>query len=221
MSFDVNLILAHLPAILQAAGVTALTWTVGMVCGLALGLAIAIARFYGGFVVSSVLRLIVEIVRGTPFLVQLFLLYFGGPAIGLSLDAVPAGLLALSVFAGCYFSEVFRTGLRAVPAGHIEAATCTGMTKSQILRRIMLPEMLRLVLPPAVNIAVGLIKETAVLSVISVPELTATISAIGSESYAFVEALFLLCCFYWLLVELCAKAGRLLERRLSTFGFVA
>ena len=151
----------------------------------------------------------VELFRGTPFLVQLFLLYFGGPYAGLSLDALPAGLLALSVYGGAYFSEVFRAGFEAVPRGHVEAAECAGFIRAQIVRRILLPEMAMLVLPASVNIAVSLLKDTAVLSVITVPELTLTVSALGTEFYAFVEALFLLALGYWGLVEIAAALGRL------------
>ena len=146
--------------------------------------------------------------RGTPFLVQLFLLYFGGPYAGLSLDALPAGLLALSVYGGAYFSEVFRAGFEAVPRGHVEAAECAGLSRGQIMRRILLPEMAVLVLPASVNLAVSLLKDTAVLSVITVPELTLTVSALGTEFYAFVEALFLLALGYWGLVEIAAALGR-------------
>ncbi len=216
---DFALIADHLPAVLTAAGLTVLLWVAGLVFGAVAGLAIAVGRRHGGWYLALPLRALVDVLRGTPFLIQLFLLYFGGPAIGLSLDAVPAGLLGLSLYAGSYFSEVFRTGFKAVPAGHVEAAQCAGMNRMQILRRILLPEMLTLVLPAAVNIALGLLKETAVLSIITVPELTATISAIGSESYAFIEALFLLSCFYWALVELGARLGRVAEARLAKFGF--
>ncbi|RDJ26821.1 amino acid ABC transporter permease [Bosea caraganae] len=221
MRFDVALVLSYLPAIGWAAITTVGLWIVALVASIVIGLAIAVIRLHGGAIVNTVLRLLVEAIRGTPFLIQLFLLYFGGPFIGLTLERLPAGLLALSLFGGCYMSEVFRTGIRAVPRGHIEAAECVGLSQMQILRRILLPEMLVLVLPAGTNIAVGLIKETAVLSVIGVPELTAVISGIGSETYAFVEALTLLSLCYWALVEICARLGRTAEQRLSLYRFAA
>ena len=101
-----------------------------------------------------------------------------------------------------------RAGFAAVPKGHVEAAECIGLTRAQIVRRILLPEMTALVLPQCVNMAVVLVKETAVLSIIAVPEATAVISAIGSQQYAFVEALSLLALVYWLLVEACGWVGR-------------
>jgi polar amino acid transport system permease protein len=89
----------------------------------------------------------------------------------------------------------------------------------QIIRRILLPEMTMLVLPQCVNMAIILIKETAVLSIITVPEMTLVIGAIGSQQYAFVEAMFLLALFYWALVEICGWLGRISERKLSKFRF--
>lgn len=219
MTFDPQVILGNLPAIGNALLLTLWLWLAGLAASIALGLVIAVGRRMGGPALDIPLGILVQVVRGVPFLVQVFLLYFGGPAIGLLLEQFTAGLLALSLFGGCYMSEVFRTGFRAVPRGHIEAAECVGLTRWQALVRITVPEMLVLVLPAGANIAIGLIKETAVLSVISVPELTGVISGIGSETYAFVEALFTLSLVYWALVELCSRGGRLLERRLARFRF--
>lgn len=218
MNFNGALIWAQLPELLSAAGVTLLTWLLGALGSLLLGFLVALGRRYGPRALDQALRVYVEVIRGTPFLIQLFLLYYGGPFIGLSLDPVPAGLIGLAVYGAAYFSEIFRAGFEAVPTGHVEAAQCLGLTRGQIVRRILLPEMTMLVLPPAVNMAIILLKETAVLSIITVPELTFQISAIGSQQYAFVEAMFLLACFYWGLVSLCGRLGRAAETRLSKFS---
>lgn len=219
MSFDVTVLADALPAILSGLAVTLGIWLVSLLIGVVLGFAVAAARRYASAPVRHVLRLAVEILRGTPFLVQIFLLYFGGPYIGLALDPVPAGLLGLSLYAAAYFSEIFRAGLAAVPIGHVQAAECVGLDRAQIVRRILIPEMTMLALPQCVNMAVVLLKETAVLSIIAVPEATAVISAVGSQQYAFVEALSLLAIVYWGLVEICGWAGRLAERRFSKFSF--
>ncbi|BAQ48883.1 MULTISPECIES: amino acid ABC transporter permease [Methylobacterium] len=219
MSFDVSVVLAALPAILSGLKVTLGIWLAAAAMGVVLGFVVAALRHFGPAPLGLALRLVVEVLRGTPFLVQIFLLYFGGPYVGLSLDPVPAGLLGLTVYAAAYFSEIFRAGFAAVPRGHVEAAHCVGLTRAQIVRRILVPEMTMLVLPQCVNMAVILVKETAVLSVIAVPEATGVISAIGSQQYAFLEALFLLAVIYWGLVEACGWAGRMIERRLSKFRF--
>ncbi|MFO1151871.1 MAG: amino acid ABC transporter permease [Alsobacter sp.] len=219
MRFDVALLLSRGPDILQAMGLSLLLWVAGTLVAVVLGFAIAVARRYGPRPLGVALWFVVDVLRGTPFLIQLFLLYFGGPFIGIALDPVPAGLLGLSIYGAAYFSEIFRSGFEAVPKGHVEAATCVGLDRMQTIRRILIPEMALLVLPACVNMAIILLKETAVLSVISVPELTLTASAIGSEFYAFVESLFLLALFYWGLVELSGWLARLAERGLTKYGF--
>ena len=221
MRFDFALVASKLPDIFRALGVTLSVWIVSLIGACLLGFLVAVARRFGPRWLNYLLGVYVELFRGTPFLIQLFLLYFGGPYAGLSLDAIPAGILGLSVYGAAYFSEIFRGGFDAVPRGHVEAGECVGLTRSQIIRRILLPEMTMLVLPASINMSVILLKETAVMSVITVPELTLTISAIGTEFYAFVESLFLLALSYWGLVEICGWLGRIGERRLSKYGFAA
>jgi polar amino acid transport system permease protein len=219
MRFDYHLILARAPEILAALGVTVTVWLASLLGAAVLGFSVAVGRRYGPRWLDLLLAGYVEIWRGTPFLVQLFLLYFGGPYVGDSLDAEPAGVLALAVYGGAYVSEVVRAGFEAVPRGHIEAAQCAGFSRAQIVRRILVPEMAVLTLPAGINLAVSLLKDTAVLSVVTVPELTLTVSTIGTELYAFVEALFLLALGYWSLVEIAAALGRFAEARLARYRF--
>ena len=221
MRFDFALVASRLPEILQALGVTLLMWIVGVIGACILGFLVAVARRYGPRWLDLALGGYVEVFRGTPFLIQLFLLYFGGPYVGLSLEPIPAGLLGLSVYGAAYFSEIFRSGFEAVPNGHVEAGECVGLSRVQIVRRILLPEMTMLVLPAAVNLAIALLKDTAVMQVISVPELTTKVGNIGTEYYAFVESFSLLALFYWGLVEICGWLGRISEARLSRFRFAA
>jgi polar amino acid transport system permease protein len=219
MSFDINVILDAWPAIASGAAVTVFIWIVGTIAAAVLGFFIAVGRRFGGMALDKLLGFVVAILRGTPFLIQIFLVYYGGPFIGLSLDPLPAGLLGISIYGAAYYSEIFRSGFMAVPKGHIEAGECVGLNQGQIIRRILLPEMTMLVLPPSLNMAVLLMKETAVLSIITVPELTATLSAIGAQQYAFVEALSVLALFYWILVEITGRLGHLVETKLTRFRF--
>jgi polar amino acid transport system permease protein len=219
MMFDPGVILKHLPEIISGTGVTLALWIAGMVLGVFIAFVVATARRYGGFMIDIPLGLVVEVLRGTPFLIQIFLVYYGGPFVGISLDPIPCGLLGLSIYAAAYYSEIFRAGYGAVPHGHVEAAECLGFSRLQVIRRILLPEMALIVLPPSVNLSVILLKESAVLSIITVPELTTTVSAIGSQEYAFLEAIFLLAVIYWVIVEAAARLGRLAETRFSTHRF--
>jgi polar amino acid transport system permease protein len=219
MSFDFALVASYLPAILRGLALTLVIWVVCCTIGLLLGFVVAAARHFGPALLNWTLFVPVEIIRGTPFLVQVFLLYFGGPFVGLSLDTVPAGILALSIYASAYYSELWRAGFAAIPAGHLEAADCVGLAPRQKMTRIILPEMTMLVLPSMVNMTILMLKETAILSIISVPELTLSVSAIGTEHYAFVEGFTVLALIYWGLVELCGLAGRTAETRLARYRF--
>jgi polar amino acid transport system permease protein len=190
-------------------------WAASVATGLLAGVLVACARHFGPATVNALLATLVEVVRGVPFLVQAFLLYYGGPFIGLDLTPIVAGWLALSVYATAYFSEVFRAGFRAIPPGHTEAARLLGLNTHQIIIRILLPEMALSVLPALANLAVILIKETAILSIITVPELTFTVSGVGSATFAFAQTMLALALGYWLLVELTAFAARRLERGIA------
>jgi polar amino acid transport system permease protein len=190
-------------------------WLAGVAAGLVLGFVVGALRFFAPAALVWPLMVAVEVVRGTPFLVQCFLLYFGGPFIGIDLSPILAGLVALSIYGAAYFSEVFRAGFLAVPPGQLEAARMLGLTRAQAVLRIMLPMMALAVLPALVNLAVILIKETAVLSIITVPELTFRVQGVGSATFAFAETTLVLAIVYWALVEATAWASRAAERRIE------
>jgi polar amino acid transport system permease protein len=206
-----------LPDLRDGLLLTIFMWLAGSALSPLLGLVVALARRFGPAWVDRPLWAIVEVIRGTPFLVQMFLLYYGGPFIGLDFDPTTAGLVGLTVYGAAYFSEILRGGLIAVPKGHVEAALCVGLGRMQIIRRILLPEMTLLVLPASVNMFVVLLKETAVLSIITVPELTMAVTGFGSANFAFTQAALVLAVCYWGLTEMTGRLGRLLERRLDRF----
>ncbi len=148
---------------------------------------------------------------------QLFLLYYGGPSFGLTLEPLTAGVLGLALYGSAYFAEAFRSGFQSVPRGHLEAASCLGLSRWQTVLRIQLPQMLVLIVPALTNLTIVLSKETAVLSIVTVPELTFVLTGIGSATFAFVETLLALCICYLVLVELAARAGQWVEARVARF----
>jgi polar amino acid transport system permease protein len=190
-------------------------WIAGVATGLLLGFVVGAVRFFAPAALSWPLAAAVEAVRGVPFLVQCFLLYFGGPFVGIDLTPIVAGWVALSVYGAAYFSEVFRAGFMAVPPGQLEAARMLGIPRNQAVLRIMLPMMALAVLPSLANLAVILIKETAILSIITVPELTFRVQGVGSATFAFAETTLVLALVYWALVEATALAARAAERRIA------
>jgi polar amino acid transport system permease protein len=217
MIFDPKIITDHLGDIASGFMVTLGTWSSGVVLGIALGMLIAVTQVFGNHFVRAPLRVFIELIRSTPFLVQLFLVYYGGPSFGLSLDPIPAGILGLGVYGSVYFAEIFRSGFESVARGQLEAADCLGITRLQCIWRIQVPQMLVIILPALVNMITVLCKETAVLSIITIPELTMVLTGIGSETFAFVETLLMLCVGYLILVELCSRLGMLLETRVGRF----
>ena len=216
--FDLTVITHNLQPILSGLANTIGTWTAGVVIGMVLGFLIAVLQLFSGSLVCGVLRAYVEFFRSTPFLVQLFLLYYGGPSFGVTLEPMTAGVIGLGLYGSAYFAEAFRSGFRSVPRGHLEAAQCLGLTRWQMVRRVQLPQMLVLIVPALTNLTIVLSKETAVLSIVTVPELTFVLTGIGSATFAFMETLLVLCVCYLALVELTARAGAWAETRLARFS---
>lgn len=194
-------------------------WATIRICFLAtllalpLGLGVTLLLRRPGRALPALARLYVEVMRGTPILVVLFLLYYGGPSVSLVLEAEPVGILGLGLYGAGYFAEIFRAGLQSIPQGQREAARMLGIPSWRILLRIELPQMLRLVTPPVINQIIVLIKESAALSIITVAELTKIGAQIANETFAVIEPYLAVALLYWLLIELIALAGHWLERK--------
>ncbi len=210
-----GLYLQYGPALAGGFALTLLCWFGGAALGIALGFAVALLRQLPVAPLRWLLRAAIEVLRGTPFLVQLYLLYDGGPQLGLRWSATVCGVVGLGVYGSAYFAEIFRAGFAAVPAGQVEAAHSLGMTQAAILRRIRLPAMLPAILPALVNMLIILSKETVVLSLITVPELMYQMQTMGAETYAAFEVILAMAVLYWLMVEIVARAGRAAERAIT------
>jgi polar amino acid transport system permease protein len=205
----------YAPLLLDGVGITLWTWLLGSLLGLAVGLIVALLRRQPFRPLRWVLRGYVEVIRGTPFLLQLFVLYFGGPSIGLRLSAVAAGVVCLGVHSGAYFAETFRAGFENLPMGQIEAAASFGMTPLQILRRISLPTMLVAIFPSIVSMLISISKETVILSVITVPNLMYQVQSMTDETYSSFSGIVALAAFYWAFVECLSRVSAWAERRLT------
>lgn len=212
-----DVLIQYGPALLSGFAVTIVCWIIGTVGAIILGLALALSQRYGTAPLRWLIAVYNEVIRGTAFLVQLFVLYYGGPFIGLTLDAIPAGLLGLTIYGSPYFAEIFRSGFNAVAKGQLEAARAVGMSEFSIVRRILLPLALVSSLPALVNFAIILTKETVILSIITIPELRYQVDRMITETFRYVEANFALALFFWGLVESVAWLGRKLERRVTHY----
>ncbi len=160
------------PLLLQAAGMTIFLACASMPLAILLGLAIALGRLYGPAPLRWLLVTYVEVIRGTPLLLQLYVLFYLLPEVGLTLPALAAAISGLAINYSAYESEIYRAGLRAIPRGQMEAALALGMSTRQALRRIILPQAVRIVIPPVTNDFIALFKDTSMCSVITVMELT-------------------------------------------------
>jgi polar amino acid transport system permease protein len=207
----------YAPSLMSGFGVTVLCWSIGGALGIVLGFAIALALRAPIAPLRWILRVFIEIFRGTPFLMQLFLLYAGGPYVGLKLSATIAGILGLGLYSSAYFAENFRAGFAAVPAGQIEAATSVGMSPFDTLLRVTLPSGLISAVPSIVNMLIVLSKETVVLSIITVPELMYQMQTMAAETFTAFDAIFAMAVFYWLLVEAVSRLGHRAEESVTAF----
>ncbi|MBP2300955.1 amino acid ABC transporter permease [Azospirillum picis] len=214
---DTSLIIQYGPSLLRGFGVTILCWAAGCAIGMTLGFVLMLLRQVPLRPLRWLIRAYVEVIRGTPFLIQLFLLYNGGPSIGLRLEATTAGILGLGLYGSAYFAEIFRAGYQAVPKGQVEAALSLGMSYGAILRRVIVPAMLVSTIPAIVNMMAILTKETVVLSIITVPELMYEMQTMAAETFATFETILGMALFYWLLVEVTSRLGRRLEARVTRF----
>ncbi|WP_340110206.1 ectoine/hydroxyectoine ABC transporter permease subunit EhuD [Pikeienuella sp. HZG-20] len=176
-----------LPRLLAAAGNTLLAAGGGYAVALALGLAFALAQRTPIRPLTVATRELVEFVRSTPLLLQIFFIYYVGPQFGVRLSPWTAGLIAIGLHYGAYLSEVYRGGIEGVPKGQWEAARAINLSVVQTYRRIVIPQAL----PPALagmgNYLVGIFKDTPMLSVIGVGELMHAANSIGAENYRYLE----------------------------------
>lgn len=162
---------ASLPALLAGARLTIVLTLLTLLIGIPLGLLLALARLSGFPLLTVPARVYVEAVRGTPLLMQIYVIYFVLPALGVSFPPFVAGLAALSLNAAAYVSEIFRGGIESIDVGQREAARALGMSGGQSMRYIILPQTLRRVLPPLTNEAVALLKDSSLVSVVALSEL--------------------------------------------------
>ncbi|TQK53401.1 amino acid ABC transporter membrane protein 2 (PAAT family) [Brevibacillus sp. AG162] len=177
-----------LPEILQAIQTTIVATLAGFVLAMVGGLVLAFGRRSKRRVLSWSSAAFIEFVRSTPLLVQLYFLFYGLPAIGISLGPLTSGVLGLGIHYSCYLSEVYRSGIDAVPRGQWEAARALNFSIGQTWLRIILPQAIRPVVPVLGNYLIVMFKETPILSAITLVEMLATAKIIGAESFRYLEA---------------------------------
>jgi L-cystine transport system permease protein len=185
--------------------------------GLVLALGVALARLSKNRVLSGVARFYISVIRGTPLLVQLFVIFYGLPAIGLVIDPWPSAIIAFSLNVGGYAAEVIRAAILSVPKGQWEAGYTIGMSSSTTLRRIILPQAARVSVPPLSNTFISLVKDTSLASLILVTELFRVAQQIAAFSQEFMLLYLEAALVYWLFCLVLASGQGLIERRLDRY----
>lgn len=206
---------AALPVMLKGAAHTLMFALVSMVLGLALGFLVAMVRVAKLPVLSQLAAFYVSALRGTPLLVQIFVIYYGLPGVGMELDPVPAGVLALTLNVAAYLSESLRGGIAGVAKGQWDAAFSLGLSWWQTMRYIIAPQALRLSVPSLSNSLISLIKDTSLVSVITVTELMLATKEVIAQTFQPLPLYLAAAALYWLMSALFERVQRYVENRLS------
>ncbi|GAA1404922.1 hypothetical protein AUR04nite_07660 [Glutamicibacter uratoxydans] len=185
--------------------------------GLAIALLMALMRMSGNKLVSSIARVYISIIRGTPLLVQLFVIFYGMPSIGITIDPWPSAIIAFSLNIGGYAAEIIRAAILSVPAGQWEAGYTVGMSRTRTLFRIILPQAARVSVPPLSNSFISLVKDTSLASLILVTEMFRKAQEITASTYEFMLLYLTAAGLYWIICLVLSGLQNLLEGRLEKY----
>jgi polar amino acid transport system permease protein len=226
--FQPSYMLEHYNIILQGAGATLGVSLASIAIATVLALFGSIARLSSSAIAQGVAGFYVSVVRGTPLLIQIFIIYLGLPQIGTQLikfgypigklfimDAIPAGILALSLNYGAYMTEIFRAGLQSISYGQREAAIALGMTPWQVLRRIILPQAIRIIIPDVGNQFIAMQKDSALVSVMGVWEITYLATRYAKKDSKYMEMFILAAAAYWVLTIVSSWFQSRIEKRMA------
>lgn len=203
------------PMLLKGAGITVFLSVVSMSIAIALGLFLTLIRLYGKAPLKIFASSYIEIYRGTPLLIQLFILYYGLPNVGITLSPIAAALIGLGMNYAAYEAEIYRAGIESVPKGQMEAALSLGMSRPLAIRRIILPQALRLTIPPVTNDFIALFKDSSLVSIIAMVELAKTYSILAATTLRFFELGIITAILYFAMSYPLSLLSRRLEKKLK------
>ncbi|HTH61506.1 MAG TPA: amino acid ABC transporter permease [Paraburkholderia sp.] len=210
-----TLILQSLPVLAQGALLTVKFAVLSMIFGLVFGTVLALMGISTNRVLPRIARVYVSVMRGTPLLVQIFVIYYGLPSIGISLDPTPAGVIALSANVAAYLSESMRGAIVGIARGQWLAAYSLGLSRQQTLRYVIGPQALRIAVPSLSNSLISLVKDTSLVSVITVTELLRSSQEIIAATYQPLPLYLTAAAIYWVLCQVLEWVQHWFERRLA------
>jgi len=211
-------ILRFLPDFYDGLLITLRLTFVGLALGMGIGIPAALARVYGSPWIRRIAIGYIEFIRGTPLLVQLFIIYFGLPQFNINLPRMTAAYLALGLNSGAYQAEYFRGAIQAVESGQMMAARAMGMTRFQAIRHVILPQAVRIVIPPWSNEPILLLKSSAVAFLVAVPDLMTKAKIIITRTYDPIGTYLAVAVFYLIIVLLLTGVLETIERRVRIPG---
>jgi polar amino acid transport system permease protein len=187
MSYEWLTLAGYWNDFVHAAWLTLQITLLAFVLAMLLGLLTALASVSRAAPLRAIASVYIEAIRNTPVLLQIFIVFFGLPSLGITLNAYTAGVIALGVNVGAYLAEVFRAGIQSVPRGQLEAASILGLSRSQIFAEVVLPQAARAVYPAIVNNLIQLLLGTSLLSAIALPELSGTATVINARTLLYIQ----------------------------------
>jgi polar amino acid transport system substrate-binding protein len=205
----------YVPLLLQGALVTLEISALSMAIAIGVGLLLAVLRVFAPAVVAWPVIAFIEVIRGTPLLIQLFIIFYGLPSLGIRFSPLWAAVLGLGINYAAYEAENYRAGIQSIPRGQLDAALALGLTRVQTIRKIILPQAVRLVIPPVTNDFIALLKDSSLVSVITMVELTKMYGQLAATNYDYIGIGLLTAAIYFLLGLPIARLSRLLEARLA------
>lgn len=209
----IEILLRYWPEFLSGLKITLQLTLVGLGIGSVLGMLAALGRLYGGRWVRRLAVGYIELFRGTPLLVQLFAIYFGLPDFGVTLSRTQAAMIVLAINSGAYQAEYFRGAIQAIGSGQMMAARSIGMSRWQAIRYIILPQALRVVIPAWSNEPVSLLKASAVVFLIAVPDLMTQAKIVAARTYRPLPAYFIVALIYLIVVYAMSTLLDRIEKR--------
>lgn len=214
---DWGVVWKYLPVMLEGFWLTLMLWPAGVALALLMGVLLLAAGRSGIAPLALATRVYTEVILGIPILVLAYVVYFVLPKFGILLSEITAGLITIMLHYSPYMAEVMRGAVNAIPVGQIEAARTVGMSHFQIARRVIVPLALGLMLPPLTGICIGLMKDTAVFSFISVHEFFYQTKQTVSRTYAPFETWIMVAVIYYVVLSAFEQVMRMIERRVTRY----
>jgi polar amino acid transport system permease protein len=213
---EMDIIVAALPILLKGLQVTLYIFVIAIILGFLIGLLVALLRLAPIKILNWIAKVYVDAIRGTPFIVQLFFIYFGVNSLNLiSLDSTTAGIITVAINAGAYFAEIIRAGIQSIDKGQTEAARSIGFTGAQTMRYVVLPQAFRRMLPTITNQSIISLKDTSLLSVIGIADLTQQGQIQASATFEAFKVWLAVGVIYFIIIYLLTLIANFIERRVQ------